>query len=263
MPGPLALLPRGGERSERIKFCVAFRPGLMSPVFATQQVNTFDALTGGRLTVNVVAGSTPVGQKRYGDHLDHDARYERTEEFLDIAMALWRNEGPVNYQGVHYQIEDATLFAQPATRPHPPVYLGAGSEAGRRVGAKHADVHMMWAVEAERVAGDVADMKRRAAAFGRDDLRVGVRLHVLCRETNKEARRAAEALIEGSELTNTSVWSDQRDREKYWNEALPARAAYFQRHSKTKEPPCSTGVQVAGLMTPDMMIEMDATAVFD
>ena len=199
------------QRTGCIKFCVAFRPGLSSPVLTAQQANTYDAVTGGRLTVNVVTGSTPVDQRRYGDHLDHAERYARTEEFLDVVKALWMSGEPVSYSGKYYQIENATLYAKAVSKPHPAIYLGGSSEAGRRVGAKHADVHMMWAVAPEQVAEDAADMRRRAADAGRNDLRFGLRLHVMCRETQKEARRAAEALLEESALENTRMWADQRN----------------------------------------------------
>ncbi|MFP6888933.1 MAG: LLM class flavin-dependent oxidoreductase [Nitrospinota bacterium] len=200
-------------RTERIKFCIAFRPGLMSPVMAVQQANTFDIVTDGRLTVNVVTGSTQVDQKRYGDHLDHDARYARTGEFLEIMAALWREEGPVTFKGGYYDIENAKIFASPVTKPHPAVYLGGSSEAGRRAGAKHADVHMMWTVELDRVVEDVAEMRRLAAEYEREDaLRFGLRMHVVCRETKAEARRAAEALIEGSDIDHIQVWSEMRNK---------------------------------------------------
>ncbi len=197
--------------TERIRFCVAFRPGLMSPVLTAQQANTYDAITGGRLTVNVVTGSTPLDQKRYGDHLAHEERYARTEEYLDVIKALWRSEEPVSHAGRYYKIENAALYARAVSRPHPAIYLGGSSEAGRRVGAKHADVHMMWAVAPGQVAEDVSDMRCRAQARGREDLRFGLRLHVLCRESKKEARRAAEALIADSAIENTRVWADQRN----------------------------------------------------
>ena len=162
------------QRTGRIKFCVAFRPGLSSPVLTAQQANTYDAVTGGRLTVNVVTGSTPLDQRRYGDHLAHAERYERTEEFLDVVKALWTSDEPVSYSGKYYQIENATLYAKAVSKPHPTIFLGGSSEAGRRVGAKHADVHMMWAVAPEQVAEDAADMRRRAQEAGRDDLRFGL-----------------------------------------------------------------------------------------
>ncbi|MBI3024571.1 MAG: LLM class flavin-dependent oxidoreductase [Candidatus Tectomicrobia bacterium] len=201
------------QHTERIKFCVAFRPGLTSPVFAAQTANTLDAMTGGRVTVNVVTGSTPVDQMRYGDHLTHDERYERTDEFLQIVKALWRGGGPVTFQGKHFDVRDASFFPGHASRPHPAIYLGGSSEAGRRVGARHAGVHMMYAVELETIAQDAAGMRRRAAEFGREkDIRFGIRIHIVRRETREEARRAAEAMIEGSDISNTGVWADMRNR---------------------------------------------------
>ncbi len=130
------------QNSNRIKFCVALRPGLTSPVFAAQTCNTLDWTTGGRVTVNVVTGSTPTDQMRYGDHLRHEERYERTLEFLDIIKELWKNEKPVTFKGKHFDIRNASFFPQQASKPFPPIYLGGSSEAGRRVGAKHSDVHM-------------------------------------------------------------------------------------------------------------------------
>jgi len=200
------------QHTDRIKFCVAFRPGLTSPTFAAQTANTLDALTGGRLTVNVVTGSTPVDQMRYGDHLAHDERYERTEEFLDVIRAIWTSEEPVTFRGKHYDIRGASIFPRQVSRPYPAIYLGGSSEAGRRVGAKHADVHMMYAVEVETIAQDAEDMRRRAAEFGREsELRFGARMHIVCRETKAEARRAAEALLEGSDISNTGVWADMKN----------------------------------------------------
>lgn len=200
-------------RTDRIKFCIAFRPGLISPVLTVQQANTFDSMTGGRLTLNVVTGSTQIDQKRYGDHLDHDSRYARTDEFLEVVTALWRGEGPVTFKGDYYDIENASIFASPLTKPHPPVYFGGSSKAGRRVGARYADVHMMWAVEPDRVVEDVADMRCLASEFGREDvLRFGLRMHVVCRETKAEARRVAEGLIDGSDIGHIQVWSDMRNK---------------------------------------------------
>ena len=201
------------QHTERIKFCVALRPGLASPVFAAQTASTLDALTGGRLTLNVVTGSSRAEQMRYGDHLAHDERYERTEEFLEIVTRLWSGGGPLTYEGRYFDIRDAAFFPIRLSKPWPPIYLGGSSEAGRRVGAKFSDVHMMYAVDVETIARDARDMRERAAARGREDrIRFGVRMHVVCRESKKEARRAAQALIEGSDLSNVQAWSDMKTR---------------------------------------------------
>ncbi len=201
------------QHTERIKFCVAFRPGLTSPVFAAQTASTLDALTGGRLTLNVVTGSSHVEQMRYGDHLAHDERYDRTEEFLDVVTRLWSGDGPLTYKGKYFDIREAAFFPIHLSRPWPPIYLGGSSEPGRRVGAQYSDVHMMYAVDVETIAKDVRDMRERAAAFGREDaIKFGVRMHVVCRESKAEARKAAEALIEGSDLSNVQAWIDMKTR---------------------------------------------------
>ena len=70
----------------------------------------------------------------------------------------------------------------------------------------------MYAVEVETIAEDVADMKRRAAGLDREkEIVLGVRMHIVCRDTKKEARRAAEALIGGSDISNTGAWANMRD----------------------------------------------------
>ena len=71
---------------------------------------------------------------------------------------------------------------------------------------------MMYAVEVDTIAKDVIDMRERAKEFGRENhIKMGVRMHILCRDTKEEARRAAEALIEGSEISNTGTWSDMKN----------------------------------------------------
>lgn len=76
------------RETERLKFLVAFRPGLISPTLVAHQAATFQRLTGGRLLLNVVTGGDRLEQARFGDHLDHDARYERTNEFLEVVRGI-------------------------------------------------------------------------------------------------------------------------------------------------------------------------------
>src|SRR5205809_867003 len=87
--------------TERFKFLVAFRPGLMSPTLAAHMAATFQRVSGGRLLLNVVTGGDDVEQQRFGDHLGKQARYERAGEFLHIVRELWRGE-PVTFTGTHY-----------------------------------------------------------------------------------------------------------------------------------------------------------------
>ena len=102
--------------SERLKFLVAFRPGMVSPFLAAQMAGTFQNMSGGRLLLNVVTGGESHEQRMFGDFLDKDARYERCGEFLHIIRALWRGE-TVTFEGKHLRVEDAVLSQIPRPAP--------------------------------------------------------------------------------------------------------------------------------------------------
>src|SRR5436305_13685123 len=91
-PDPTALSAALGMNTDRIKFMIACRPGVMSPTVFVQQINTISALTNGRVHINIVTGHSPHELRYYGDPLEHDQRYERTDEFLDVCRAFWRSE---------------------------------------------------------------------------------------------------------------------------------------------------------------------------
>src|SRR3954466_6329331 len=96
------------EVTERLKFLVAFRPGLISPTLAAQMSSTFQRLSGGRLLLNVVTGGESSEQRQFGDFLDKDSRYARTGEFLGVVRALLRGE-TVTHSGQYVQVEGAHL----------------------------------------------------------------------------------------------------------------------------------------------------------
>ena len=135
--------------SERLKFLVAFRPGLLSPTLAAQMAATFQRHSGNRLLLNVVTGGESREQRTYGDFLDKDARYERTDEFLEVVTGLWRGE-TLSLDGKHIQVADATLNRLPD--PVPDVYFGGSSPKAGLVAAKHADVYLTWGEKPEQVA---------------------------------------------------------------------------------------------------------------
>src|SRR5690606_39602048 len=109
------------RETRRLKFLVAFRPGLLSPTLAAQMAATYQRVSGGRLALNVVTGGEPAEQRRFGDHLGHDERYARTDEFLTVVRGAWGAE-PFDYSGAHYRVEGATVRQRPD--PVPPIYFG-------------------------------------------------------------------------------------------------------------------------------------------
>lgn len=179
--------------SERLRFLVAFRPGLTSPFLAAQMAGTFQNLSGGRLALNVVTGGESHEQRMFGDFLDKDGRYERCDEFLTIVRRLWTGE-PVTFEGEHLRVEDAVLAQLPD--PVPPIYFGGSSPAAGRVAARHADVYLTWGEPPAAVAEKVAWIRRLAEAEGRE-LRFGIRLHTIARDTSEAAWAEADRLLAG------------------------------------------------------------------
>lgn len=180
--------------TQRMKFLVAVRPGLISPALAAQMTATFDRLSNGRLLINVVTGGDPVELAGEGVHYDHDTRYAVTDEFLTVWRQLTRGE-TVNFAGDHFRLTDGQLILPTIQQPHPPLYFGGSSPAGHKVAARHADVYLTWGEPTAQVAAKLADIRQQAAAQGRQ-LRFGIRLHIIVRRTEREAWHAANDLIQ-------------------------------------------------------------------
>jgi alkanesulfonate monooxygenase len=179
------------SETERLRFLVAFRPGFISPTLAAQQAATFQRMSGGRLLLNIVTGGSSIEQRRFGDHLDHDHRYDRCDEFLSVLRAAWTGE-PFDFTGEHYQVEGAMVGKAPD--PQPAVFFGGSSDAGKRVAARHADVWLMWGEPPASAAAELAGVKARAEELGRD-VKFGIRLHTITRDTAAEAWAEADRLL--------------------------------------------------------------------
>jgi alkanesulfonate monooxygenase len=181
--------------TSRLRFLVAVRPGLVSPTLAARMCATFDRLSRGRLLINVVTGGDPVELAGDGVFLDHDGRYEVTDEFLTIWRSLLSgNPKEVNFEGSHLHVRGASTLIPAVQQPYPPLYFGGSSPAGIEVGAKHADVYLTWGEPPAQVAVKIADVRAAAAKAGRT-IQFGIRLHVIVRETDEEAWAAAARLI--------------------------------------------------------------------
>jgi alkanesulfonate monooxygenase len=180
-----------GETS-RLKFLVAFRPGLISPTLAAQMAATYQRLSRGRLLLNVVTGGQADEQRRFGDHLSHDERYARTGEFLAIVRGAWTGT-PFDFDGKYYQVTGATTMRPP--EPVPGVFFGGSSAAAGPVAAKYVDTYLTWGEPPEQVAEKLAWIRGLAAAEGRE-LRFGIRLHVITRDSEAEAWAVANTLLD-------------------------------------------------------------------
>ena len=191
-PDPILLAAALGLATEKIELIVAYRSGLIPPTTFVQQLNTLSALIEGRFSLNIVAGHSPLEQRYYGDFLSHDERYPRTEEFLAICHAFWRNDGPVNFRGKYYQIENGRLntgFVS-KSRTSPEIFIGGGSEAARALAISQGSCWMC-------LADTPANLEPAAKTVLVAGKEVGVRVCVICRPTREAAVRAAYEVVAG------------------------------------------------------------------
>ncbi len=170
----------------RMRLLVAVRMGEMWPPQLARQLATIDQMLGGRLTINIISSDLP------GQALESEPRYRRTLEFMRVLRALLDGK-PVDYRGEFITVTLDPPRLRPA-RGCPPFYFGGLSEAAREVAAQAADVFLMWPDTMPAVEAVVADMRARAARYGRQ-LRFGYRAHVIVRATEQEARAAAARLV--------------------------------------------------------------------
>ena len=155
--------------TERLSFLVAHRPGFVAPTLAARTFATLDQFTGGRIAVHIITGGSDAEQRRDGDHLSKDERYDRTDEYLDILKQAWTSEKPFSYQGSHYQIEDFYSEVRSPQRPRIRLYFGGSSAAAYRVGGKHADTFALWGEPLAETKEQIDSVNAAAKAAGRSD----------------------------------------------------------------------------------------------
>jgi alkanesulfonate monooxygenase len=170
----------------RMRLLVAVRMGEMWPPQLARQLATIDQMLGGRLTVNIISSDLP------GQVLESAPRYRRTLETMAVLRDLLDGKS-VDFHGEFVDL----VLDPPRLRPAagcPLFYFGGLSEAARDVAAQAADVYLMWPDTMPAVEAVIADMRARAARYGRQ-LRFGYRAHVIVRATEQEARAAAQRLV--------------------------------------------------------------------
>jgi alkanesulfonate monooxygenase len=181
-----------------MEILVAHRPGFINPGVFAQMCSTADDFSGGRLALNIVTAGAPGDMEQFGDVLDHDARYDRAMEYVEICKRLW-TERTVNFDGQFYRMNNASMAVRPVRPGGPPFFLAGASEKAIEMAARQADVYMMSASTVEDIAKRVDGVRCRAEAYGRSP-RFCVAANLFARETEEEAREAAKAFAEHADL---------------------------------------------------------------
>ena len=178
------------RETRTLKFVTAFQPYHYTPWVAVQQAATYQRATGNRLVWNIINGGSDAIQRQVGDFEDHDQRYARATEFMDVVRGYWHNE-QFHYEGSYYRAEGGGLRG-PLKKAELPLICTAGSSvAAREFAAKHADFYLMRAEHPDEIAALITDIRARALKWGRTDIRFGLSIDVIARDT--EAAALAEA----------------------------------------------------------------------
>ncbi|HUN53471.1 MAG TPA: LLM class flavin-dependent oxidoreductase [Candidatus Sulfotelmatobacter sp.] len=183
-------------RSKAMRMLVAARPSYINPVLLAKMITAFDQLSGGRICINLIAGQSETESAAEGITWDKEARYEIMDEEVSILKALWTRRGPVDYAGKYYQLKGAVVRPRPLQQPHPRFYLGGGSAQALELSAKHSDVHLFWGDTYARIAANMREIRALAARHGREHaIGFGMRLQIICRESEAEAWDFAHGLV--------------------------------------------------------------------
>lgn len=174
--------------TERLELMVAVRPTFHLPALLAKQAANIDHISSGRLTLNVVSSWWKDEAQKYGVAFEqHDDRYARTSEWLDVVNGVW-SQNHFSYSGKYYRIEDNVLEPKPVRQPRPTLYAGGESEAAKNLIAQKCDAYLMHGDPPERVAAKIADLSARREGFGLPPMQFGVAGYACVRETEAEAQ---------------------------------------------------------------------------
>ena len=175
-------------QTQKINLLTAIRCGEVHPPMLARAIATLDHMLQGRLTLNIISSNLP------GTELDSEARYQRSREVITILKQAW-NEDFIDFYGDFYDLHLPTAPVKPYQQNGGPMlYFGGYSPAGIDLCAQHCDVYLMWPETREKLKAQMETLSAKAAAYHRT-LDFGLRVHVIVRETEEEARQYADQLI--------------------------------------------------------------------
>ena len=184
--------------TQKLKILLAHRPGFAAPTQAARRVATLDNLIQGRLLLHIITGGVDADQRRDGDFLGHDERYQRTDEYLQIMREVWTASAPIDFEGKYYQVRRASSEVQAAQHPHVPLWFGGVSEAAKPIGAKHCDTYALFGESLGLVKGLMAELDGLASGHSRQ-LKYNLSFRPIIAATEDAAWKKARRILQSVE----------------------------------------------------------------
>lgn len=158
-PDGFAIASYAASQTNNLGFLIAHRSGFVAPTLAARQAATLDHLTDGRIALHVISGGSDADQNRDGDWISHDARYRRTQEYIQILKQAWTSEEPFNFTGEFYRIKNGFSEIKPYHSDSIPLYFGGASEIANTIGGLYADVYALWGEPLEAIKQQIATIR--------------------------------------------------------------------------------------------------------
>jgi alkanesulfonate monooxygenase len=188
--------------TKQINLLAAIRCGEVHPPMLARSIATLDHMLKGRLTINIISSDLP------GTKISSQERYARSREVIEILKQAWTKDR-IEFKGKYYQLDLPTEPVKPYQHNGGPLlYFGGYSPEGVDLCAAHCDVYLMWPETETKLQSLMENMTQKAAGYNRT-IQFGLRVHVIVRETEEEARAYADGLLSKLDL---DLGTDIRNR---------------------------------------------------
>lgn len=183
--------------TNKLNIITAVLPGLWHPGVMAKIISTIDHISNGRVSVNIVSGWFKGEFHGYGEPwLDHDERYRRSEEFIEVLKEMWTQE-KANYRGDFYRLNDTPLKPKPINPPK--IFQGGNSRAAKEMAGRVSDVYFMNGGTLEKIKEQIEEVKALRKANGEGDIQFGVNGFVIVRDTEEEAKQVLRDIVENAD----------------------------------------------------------------
>ncbi len=196
--------------THRLELMVAVRPSFHLPALLAKQAANVDHISNGRLSLNVVSSWCADEARMYGvDFEQHDSRYARTAEWLDVVNRAW-TEDNFSFSGRYCTVENTVMQPKPVSWRRPPIYAGGESEAAKELISRACDAYVMHGDPPEQIARKIADMLQRREGHGLESMQFRLAAYTIMRESEREAqdelRRITNVRQSAAGFANYEQW---------------------------------------------------------
>ena len=210
---PFVLASAAAVQTKQIHLLTAVLPAFVPPALLAKTGATLDQLSGGRWHVNLVSGWFKHEHTSLSaSWLDHEDRYKRSEEYIEVLRGLWQNP-EFQFKGEYYHISGGTMRPQPVQKPYPAIFQGGNSERAQQMAGKYADWYFMNGGKEEELLPQIRNVSEIAAANGRK-VRFAVNAFVIARETEEEARNEYEFIISRANVQAIEAFKEKTKEAK-------------------------------------------------